>query len=241
MRIILGTSVGLLLFTVGCEGSAIIGGDDDDAVVDDDDDAAGPTCDDALVRFEFTEGREGFDDEAPDEDFSNPWEFGRPAERGCATGERCWATDLQGDYGDCNSGRLVGPTLDLSACAAEGRAVTLSFQHVYGFEAPSGEGRYWDGGLVQLRGDDGEWQDVDPRPDYDGELDGNVSECAGTYAANGHDAWSGPMDGDDWSEVEIAVDPELLTESMQFSFLFGSDRAATAEGWYIDDVAVSAD
>ena len=224
-----------------CNGSAIVGdppGDDDDAAVDDDD--AGTSCAEAAVSFDFSEGREGFTHESPDSGFQDPWEFGVPAERECPSGDRCWATNPQGDYGNCNSGRLVSPVIDLSSCAGSEGEVQLTFQHIYVFESPSGEGRYWDGGLVQLRTDD-DWFDVEPNGGYDGELDGNLSECDGNFEANGREAWSGEPDREVWSEVRIELDEEFFVEDLQIGFLFGSDRAAVAEGWTIDSVALTVD
>jgi hypothetical protein len=224
----------LVVGTAGCSGDAIVG--DPPVIDDDDDDASGPSCEDAAVAFDFSDGPQGFEHEDSDDSFIDPWEFGSPRDRDCATGDRCWATNAQDEYGDCNAGRLIGPTIDLSTCADGERSVTLSFMHFYDFEEPSNT-RWWDGGLVQVRAG-GEWTDVLARPDYDGELDGNFSECDGSHSANGHSAWSGEMPEGDWQRVEVTVDAEFMTDEFQFSFLFGSDRAATAEGWYVDDVAV---
>lgn len=229
-------SVLVLILLPACDGGGIVP-DDDDVVTDDDDAVSG--CDAALQTFAFGDTPDGWDDSAPDPDYTNPWEFGR-GDRDCPTGERCWATRLRSEYDDCASGRLSSPVLDLSACADEGRTVTMSFEHYYAFEEPSGEGRYWDGGLVQVRGDGGDWQDVDPSPGYDGTLDGNISECEGDFEANGREAWSG-FGGATFDEVEIVLPASVLTETLELSFLFGSDRAATDEGWVVDDVVLSAD
>lgn len=230
----------LFALSIGCTGSAILGEEPPSPpAATDDDDVAGTTCAEAEVSFDFTDGRQEFDHDETDGTFLDPWEFGAPTEQECATGERCWATNTRDDYGDCNAGRMFSPPIDLSACADATETVTLSFMHYYDFEEPSRD-RVWDGGLLQI-GVDGDWADTDPRPGYDGELDGNFSECDGTHEANGHEAWSGAMPVDGWQRVEVVLAAEFLTEATQIGFLFGSDRAAVGEGWYVDDVAISID
>ena len=41
-----------------------------------------------------------------------------------------------------------------------------------------------------------------------------------------------------WREVTVELEPEVLTSEFQVRFWFVSDRAATDEGWTIDDVEV---
>ena len=44
--------------------------------------------------------------------------------------------------------------------------------------------------------------------------------------------------GDDWTEVVVEIDDIYRTADFRFGFLFGSDRGASAEGWFIDDVEI---
>ena len=90
---------------------------------------------------------------------------------------------------------------------------------------------------VQVSGDGGEtWEDVDPSEPYTGTITGNFSECDDTSSYDGQEGWSGIGDG--WDEVTVELEPEVLTSEFQVRFWFVSDRAATDEGWTIDDVEV---
>ncbi len=243
----------LAWLTPGCEGSVLIGGggdDDDDATGDDDtgdddtgdddtgDDDTGGGCADAAVSFDFESGDEGFEHQSTDGGFSDPWELGDHGTEGCHSGSACWATNLEGEYDDCEAGELKTPVLDLSACDGTDDAVVLRFTHLYSFEE-AGQSLY-DGGAVQLSSDGGaSWVDVDPDPAYMGFIYGNYSECADAPAIEGHQGWSDDIPGGDWTEVTVEVGQAFLTEEFRARFLFGSDRGVTAEGWIVDDVEIS--
>ena len=235
IELVMGLS-GLVLLAwvgLGCEGGSLSLGDDD--VVDDDDatdddDASG--CEGRLFTFES--GDEGFTHAAADGGFDESWELGNPQGEGCYSDQECWVTNLQGEYGDCESGELLSPVIDLSAC--EGN-VTLTFWHLYRFEEP--EQTIWDGGLVQLSDDGGDsWESVQPAPSYDGAVEGNYSECNGSPEIDGSRAWSGTVPGNDWIQVVVPVEESFLTSGFRIRFLYGTDRGVTDEGWYIDDVEV---
>ncbi len=211
------------------------GTDDDDGAQDDDD---GAGCEGVL--FDFDDGDQGFDSEETDPGFDDPWEFGEPDDEDCHTGEDCWVTNLDGDYGDCEAGQLLSPTIDLSACAG-GNTVELTFWHLYRFEEAS-SGTLWDGGFVQLSGDGGAtWEGAETSPVYTGLIEGNYSECPGTPEVDGHRGWSDRIPGNDWRQVTVSVDEELLTDGFRVRFVFGSDRMETDEGWYIDDLEIAID
>lgn len=220
----------------GPEGDDDVATDDDDVAADDDD--AAVDCEGAAVVFDFDDGEQGFDHEGTDAGFDDPWEFGEPDHEDCRTGETCWATNLDGDYGDCEAGQLVSPTIDLAACAGSGHAVELMFWHLYRFENIS-SGTLWDGGFVQLSGDGGSsWEAVEPSPGYTGLIAGNYSACSGSPEVAGHRGWSDRIPGDDWRQVTVPVDEALRTDEFQVRLVFGSDRGVTEEGWYVDDVEI---
>jgi len=224
-----------------CECTA---GDDDDVTDDDDtgddDTTTEPSCADAAVLFDFEGGEQGFAHDQVDGGYTDPWEYGTPAEQACASGDSCWATWLDAEYGNCEAGEVTSPVLDLSACAGSGDTVTLTFQHLYRFEA--GTEAHYDGGAVQLSADGGAtWEDVAPSPEYTGVIAGVYTECVGIAEIDGHEAWSGLIDGDDWTAVTVTLDEMFFTDSFQLRFLFGSDRGVVDDGWFVDDVALVVD
>jgi len=236
---------------MACPGTLDPGGDDDqgddDAADDDhadddaeDDDVADDddACADAQVFYDFEAGEQGFAHHATDSGFADPWEHGTPGWGGCASGDLCWVTHLASEYGDCEAGELVSPEIDLSACSGAPQTVELRFMHLYQLEDWS-EGAWYDGALVQFSGDGGvSWHDVQPTPPYQGEIEGNYSECPGAAEIDGHSAWSGNIPGNDWSEVVVVVEETEKTAGFRVRFLFGSDRAMTDRGWYVDDVSI---
>ncbi len=203
-----------------------------------DDEQGGDTeaCGALTEVFDFESGEQGFIHTATDTGFDDPWELGTPYYQDCHSGENCWVTNLWDDYGNCEAGGVYSPTIDLSACAGSEQTIELRFWHIYRLE-PDYDGTFYDGALVQLSGDGGTtWTDVSPSPGYTGLIEGNYSECAGTAEIDHRDAWAGIIPGDTWTEVTVAVDDTFRTEDFRFSFLFGTDRGETDEGWYIDDV-----
>ena len=200
----------------------------------------GPTgnCEDAAVLFDFESGDQGFTHTTTDSGFEDPWYRGDPYYVDCNSGSKCWVTVLTDDYPNCAAGGMYSPTIDLSACAGSGHTVELRFWHLYRLEDETG-GSWYDGALVQVTGTGGApWQDVSPSPGYTGLIEGNYSECEGTPEIDGRQAWSGTIPDDDWTEVVVEIDDIYRTADFRFGFLFGSDRGATAEGWFIDDVEI---
>ena len=190
------------------------------------------------LQFQFDQGADGFTHAASDEAFDDPWELGEPDGERCYSGDSCWNTRLDGDYGDCEAGYILSPTIDLSACADPDQRVVVQFWHLYRFEEASSD-TLWDGGLVQFSDDDGStWRDTSPDPAYDGIIEGNYGECGATPEIDGHEAWSEIIRGDSWTQVQIPVSADYRTAEFRIRFLFGSDRAVTDTGWYIDDVEI---
>jgi hypothetical protein len=73
--------------------------------------------------------------------FDNPWTFAANVGTGGTGG---WSTNGQGpDNGHSNTGLLTSPIMTVQANGT----VTLSFDHMYSFEASGGN---WDGGQVQV-------------------------------------------------------------------------------------------
>jgi hypothetical protein len=214
------------------------GDDDDSAAADDDDDTGQPDdCPGVAELFDFEDGEQGWAHGIIDAGFDDPWELGTPDEEDCASGEACWATELGGEYGDCEAGVVVSPVMNLSACEDTEHAVTLAFQHLFRFEYSASA--YYDGGMVQISRDAGDsWEDVDPEPAYSGEIEGNYSDCSGDATVGGEDGWGNYIESNDWEEVTVEIPERFFVEEFKIRFVFGSDRGVTDEGWYVDDIEI---
>ena len=212
---------------------------DDDAADDDaaDDDAADDDATDACdeVALDFESGDEGFDHDSLDSGYGDSWDLGTPSGRECHSGDNCWATNLSGDYDDCESSELVSPEYDISGCSGD---VEVVFWHLYQLE-DIGYSRY-DGAAIQLSGDGGDtWLDVFPSATYSGAIAGNYDGCGGEAEINGHQGWSDDVVNGDWQEVTVSVDEALHTGEFRIRFLFGTDQGETDEGWFIDDIEIA--
>jgi hypothetical protein len=219
-----------LWILLGCTGGGTL-----DVKGDTSADTDSASCADAMAAFDFEGDEQGFDSDETDDGFNDPWEHGSPDNEDCHSGDDCWGTGLDGEYDNCEAGALVSPVIDLSACAGE--EVTLSFWHVYRLEDQSSD-TWYDGAMVQVSADGGEtWNEVDPSEGYTGVIEGNFSECDDSSEFYGEEGWSGSIG--DWEEVTVDLDEDLLTADFRVRFWFASDRGATEEGWFVDDVELS--
>jgi hypothetical protein len=194
------------------------------------------------VAYDFETGAQGFT-HAPTDGISgdDPWAVGKPSGATCHGGTKCFATSLSsGGYSDCQTAELVTPTVDLTACAASPKAVTLTFWHYFLFEPPSGS-TWWDGGVLQLSSDNGgSWVDVTTSAPYQGKIKGSYSGCNPVPDISGKTGWSGPIPGGAWAQVTVALPAQYRVAGFKARWLFGSDEATTDRGWLIDDVTITA-
>jgi hypothetical protein len=182
------------------------------------------------------------------------WEYGEPQGVACASGQKCWGTNLQGNYIQCGRAFLVTPPLDLSACATEGRDIRLSFSHFYDFWTGSWNSQTWfDGGLVEVSGDGESWTPVPLS--YPGTIAINPSmgltySCVqnNQFYVDGKSGFVGSGGG--WQTASAVIDGTLLGEELQVRFSYSSGVSSqtssqtqsmngTRPGWYIDDVSLS--
>lgn len=201
----------------------------------------GPRCSELATAWTFNAGASGWTHEAvlaPPTGSFDPWELGTPttgpaACHGTATTNLCWATGLDAAYPACQRGALRAPTRDLAPCASASYTVDLVFWHWYDFAAAAGS---LDGALVELSGDDGAtWTAVAPSAGWDGAIDMD-SGCEGTLYVDGRDGFL--RTSGRWVQETIRVPLELRTSGFTFRFVFGSDSATAAAGWFVDDVAL---
>ncbi|MDP8204943.1 MAG: C25 family cysteine peptidase [Candidatus Tenebribacter mawsonii] len=88
----------------------------------------------------------------------------------------------------------------------------------------------WDGGLIEISVDGGEWEQVEPIGGYPC----TIMNIPTTPFAEGTPVFAGEID---WEEV--VLDLSAYSGTAQLRFVFGSAGLITGEGWYIDDVHYS--
>lgn len=145
------------------------------------------------------------------------WEWGAPSDYGpggAHWGENCWATNLDGAYGNNANSPLYSKTYSLG----EATSATLNFYHFYDTQ----QGR--DGGNVKISTDGGStYSLITP-------VGGYPTDPMGW---NGEAGFTGDTDG--WELVTFDLS-SYLGEDVKFKFTFGSDGSGNGAGWYIDDV-----
>ncbi len=112
--------------------------------------------------------------------------------------------------------------------------VTLSFWHMIDAEDSANNHQAYDGGIVELSLDGGEWTQINTTPGYNrvvriraqgpGPFPVGIGLFSGTFS---------------WRREEVIINEP--GHYLQFRFHFGSDYAVGGLGWYIDDVMLLAD
>ena len=182
------------------------------------------------------------------------WEYGTASNVGpaaCHEGTGCWATRLDNNYIACQRAYLMSPPIDLSACAGE--SLALTFYHYYDFWTGDWDAQTWfDGGLVELKGEGGGGWTSPPGLEYPGTIAINPSkgiyECIETdnFYVDGRPGFVGQNGA--WEPVEVAIPDELVGADFRVRFSYSSGVILQSDtqnagnfsnaGWYIDDLAV---
>lgn len=126
--------------------------------------------------------------------------------------------------------RLVSPVL----WPAADRALVLRLEHAYRFEKDRTAA--WDGGVLELSVDGGEWQDISAwvEPGYTDTLSTRADNPLG-----GRRAFSGASAG--WpalQALELDLGTAFAGRSLRFSLRIGTDQATSADGWVLGGVEV---
>jgi hypothetical protein len=145
-------------------------------------------------------------------------------------GSYSWKSGGAGSAGYANysNGALITPALCLGPDAA------LTFWHYMDAEIYSGNPPYtWDGGIVEISTDGGfSWTQITPN--------GGYPHLVYPNAASPFEADT-PCYGQTSGWEQATFDLSAYTGRAIIRFQFGSDGYVTEEGWYIDDVEVTAD
>ncbi|RLC56113.1 MAG: hypothetical protein DRH89_06365, partial [Candidatus Cloacimonadota bacterium] len=88
----------------------------------------------------------------------------------------------------------------------------------------------WDGGLIEISVNGGEWEQVEPVDGYPS----TIINIPSSPFEEGTPVFAGNID---WELVEL--DLSAYSGTAQIRFVFGSASLFTGEGWYIDDIHYS--
>lgn len=150
---------------------------------------------------------------------SDGWEWGTDTTAGAHSGDKVWGTVLNDEYSDDVTWTLDSPTIDLAG--ADG--AELRFWQWYDIE-----GNGYDGGNIKVSVDGGPFVLVqDPVPAY------NDSSIDGLDGEDGYNETA------DWHEVVVSLSA-FAGHSVVVRWTLGTDYAATRQGWYLDDLTVTA-
>ena len=144
-----------------------------------------------------------------------------------AGAEHFWHAD---DVGHPSDTRLVSPPLTV----ADGEALVIGFDHAYSFE--QSDGTNWDGGVVELSSDGGKtWADVSTLAAVNGYTGVIASEL---NPLDARPAYVGASKGYP-ARVHESFDlgDKLAGATIQLRFRVGTDAAAGAAGWDLDNIA----
>ncbi|HNT52312.1 MAG TPA: C25 family cysteine peptidase, partial [Candidatus Syntrophosphaera sp.] len=177
--------------------------------------------------YHFENNLLGFSVADLDPEFTNQWH--RDAQRNF-TPNGSYAMKFGGpgaEYYESKSyGALVSPAFTL------GLNSKLKFRHWMQSEVDSDTLQAWDGGLLQMSLDGGEWFQITPTGGYPCTIIDNP-DCP---LAAGTPVWSGSFD---WTEA--VFDLSAYSGSASFRWIFGSDGALNFEGWYVDEIELAFD
>lgn len=133
------------------------------------------------------------------------------------------------DVGRQSDTWIETPTLEVSA----DEPLVVTFDHAFSFEFSNDT--YWDGGLIEISGDDGEnWEDVSAYidPGYVAPINSAANPLDGRPAFVG-DSSAYP----DMEQLVLDFGDNFAGTQAKLRFRIGTDAAAGGPGWDIDNIA----
>jgi len=155
------------------------------------------------------------------------WEWGNPTSGPgeAHSGQKVWATNLEGDYSNNADARLETPPIDLTGVTYP----QLSFWHWFSFEYRQA---HYDGGNVKISVDGGDFQVITPDNGYEGTIHGVNAGIPGEPGFCSYQA------GQHWHQETFDLSP-YSGHRVAIRFHLGTNFRHTYPGWYIDDVAIT--
>jgi len=156
------------------------------------------------------------------------WEHGEPNNTNissAASGDKCWVTDLNGDYNNDELSSVQSVEFDLTALVDP----MVRFQVNHDIETTD------DGATFQLSADSGfTWTTLgsasSPSPWY------NSSTISSFNSLNSSHGWTGSSSG--WSDMRHSLLSYVADTSVFFRYVISADGAVTEEGFAFDDIII---
>ena len=139
-----------------------------------------------------------------------------------------WYAEGVGEYGDQ---RLTSPDLQVGA-----DPFVVRFAHRYDFE--TSDNTYWDGAVLEVSLDGGGTWDDATRYAADFGYGGTLTDQSGNPLSRREAFVGQSADWPEMSDATVDFGTELAGASVRLRFRVGTDAAAGAHGWEIDDVSV---
>jgi len=182
-----------------------------------------PACPGGMQRFTvFASDFESDDGGFTHSGTADEWERGLPSYgplTSCASGSKCWATDLDGTYNSSSDQSLVSPAISLAGFSAP---IVVSWSQRYSMEGASYD-TFW----VDLQ----EVGGFNPDRVFEW-LGPDMSETFGTGAATTASAG--------WGRFDRVASDAFAGETVELEFHLDSDPSINYPGLAIDDVSIQA-
>ncbi len=174
-----------------------------------------------FIAHNFEAGEGGWQHMALGDDWVDEWHLSsyRNFTSGGMYSMKCGGEDGQ-NYANFMYAALVMPEIDL------GEAATIKFHHWMDVGGDN-NGMTWDGGIVEISVNGGDWEQITPAGGYPCQM----MNMPTSPFPEGLEVFSGTFD---WQEVTL--DLSEYSGFAQIRFVLGSTGLITGEGWYIDDV-----
>lgn len=185
------------------------------------------------------------------ETFDGPTAPGLPSEwtSSTSTNHQLWRTSILRRESEPNSAfspapiqmgvnELVSPVFNVATPTAE-----LSFRNWYELETTFLRNRLFDGSVLEIMQNDGEWQDIITAGGtfLSGGYDGTIDTCC-SNPLGGRQGWSGRSgigESSVWIESKVRLPASAAGSAVRLRWRIGTDIGTFREGQYIDDIAVT--
>ncbi|MEX1343606.1 MAG: M4 family metallopeptidase [Candidatus Limnocylindrales bacterium] len=128
-------------------------------------------------------------------------------------------------------GRRMDSTMRMTSAVELPPKAFLRFAHGYSFDRDSK--RRYDGGIVEIKVDDGPWRAVSGLFTH-GKYNGTIAQGYGNPLA-GKRAFTGDSRG--WAKARLDLS-RFAGSKVKVRFRMGSDRQVGGRGWYVDDIRI---
>ncbi len=142
------------------------------------------------------------------------------------------------DSGQAGSSRLITPEITIPSSGD----LVVSFDHFFKFETSDDDPnalQHWDGGVIEVSMDNGEWTDVTAfGASLSEPYNGTIESSNGVLS--GRSAYVDTRSTRDLTNNQITFPANLLTgSSLRIRFVIGTDTNTGEFGWQIDNFVVS--